>query len=120
MRTGRGVIYCLIALWISPLCPAAFAQSIPHSWTRQFGTAGDDFALGAASDATDIYAAGYQNDTDLAPPNPCRTGAESLNVEAFLRKYTSAGAAASGFSSTPIADEIARGGVSEQLGIGHA
>lgn len=104
MLNGRRLGYLGIVVWIATISPS-FGQ---NSWVRQFGTSGDDFALGVAYDAAYVYTAGYQNDTDFAPPNPCRTGAESLNVEAFLRKYTSGGTPAVGFSNTPAATEIAR------------
>ncbi len=66
----------------------AFVRKYTHGgeevWTRQFGTEGDDFALGIALDTTGMYVAGW---VQGALPGGTRAGFQ----DAFVRKYTHGG-----------------------------
>ena len=53
-------------------------------WTRQFGTAGQDYARGVAVDSTGVYVSGF---TSAALPGQTSSGQN----DAFLRKYNSSG-----------------------------
>jgi hypothetical protein len=53
-------------------------------WTRQFGTASGDYALGISVDSTGIYVAGY---TDGILPGQSSAG----DSDAFVRKYDASG-----------------------------
>jgi PKD domain/RTX calcium-binding nonapeptide repeat (4 copies)/Beta-propeller repeat len=55
-----------------------------ESWTRQFGTAQFDAALGVSVDATGLYVAGFTGGVILAGPDPLNFSRMST---AFLRKY---------------------------------
>jgi len=53
-------------------------------WTRQFGTASDDEALGIASDGTGVYVVGKTQGTFAGQPS-------SANADPFVRKYDANG-----------------------------
>jgi hypothetical protein len=55
-----------------------------EQWTRQFGSALDDFALGAAADATGIYVGGTTNGALLGQTS-------AGNQDAYWRRYDASG-----------------------------
>src|SRR5437762_7116694 len=78
LRNARRLIQSLVSttLFLATV-GSVFGQII--SWTRQFGTSGDDDALGVAVDGTSVYVVGRK---DLRSAGL---------VDAFVRKYDASG-----------------------------
>ena len=62
----------------------AYDPSGVESWTAQFGTAGNDQALGTSADGSGVYVVGSMN---ASPPGP----GPMIPSDAFVRKFASSG-----------------------------
>jgi hypothetical protein len=72
----------VLALFVALVPAGARAEEV--IWTRQLGTAADDYARGSAADPTGVYVVGA---TERTPPGQTSSGSS----DAFVTKYDSKG-----------------------------